>query len=366
MAAASLDKPHFSPSDFFDEHNQEDFEASSLRAVKEGVAMLSTDASFSHLLEELARRRQEIAVRHGTENSDQFGALRIDGLGVCSRTRLFAKTYSTYGADALERIKTVVDRMKGESCSRGSCRGFTSEKEVIDGSCGGLKTRTEVDVFIRTKAEEIMQTLDPHWIRVLKQKKLDFKRIDEPKVAQAIKAALPVLYSRLPLTLAWNQFQISKMTKDFPQTFYVTVTQRIEMDGALYALSKLMTFGNCDGSSEEMWAHSEVACLHQDRFLIERTMAEAEKYFDKAKSWTPDKPQAELVENVGMMLYLYSHAMPYQRGSAAIGEWLEKIVYEHHGFSVGERPGMKVDLTALTTLRAELFMTAYQESTVLT
>lgn len=54
--------------------------------------------------------------------------------------------------------------------------------------------------------------------------------------------------------------------------------------------------------------------------------------------------------------------MPYIRGSAAIGEWLEGSIYQYHGISYSYHPSYpreSVDLIAITSLKFSTYLEKY-------
>jgi hypothetical protein len=70
------------------------------------------------------------------------------------------------------------------------------------------------------------------------------------------------------------------------------------------------------------------------------------------------------MENTGIFVYLYSHACPFMRGSAAIGEWIESAIYLSQGynFTYGVCSGRFRDSDNLDALAAPtlgLFMSTY-------
>jgi hypothetical protein len=72
-----------------------------------------------------------------------------------------------------------------------------------------------------------------------------------------------------------------------------------------------------------------------------------------------------LKERVGVFRYLLAQAAPYQRGSAAIGEWLERGIYQYLGYDFLYRSPVEggrpiVDLDALTSLSLSAFLEEYK------
>jgi hypothetical protein len=89
-----------------------------------------------------------------------------------------------------------------------------------------------------------------------------------------------------------------------------------------------------------------------------------ERFFDCFNSKTVSLE--ELKEKVVKFRYFFAHMSVYSRGSAAIGEWIEKAIYKSHGFSLeykypildcDERP--LADLDAFISLGPSEFIADY-------
>lgn len=184
---------------------------------------------------------------------------------------------------------------------------------------------------------------------------------DDVEAYRKFKKADPELYQK------WMKLDVLKGADEGlgskPRDYCFIVTPRHEIDGAMYALSKYLIVGTCDGTGKDILADARVVVMHQDRFLIEKTMEAVKGYFARALKATEER---ELIQSVGMMRFLFAHACPYYRGSAAIGEWLEQVVYQFKGHRLTFASDYKGDLEALTSFRAEEFMAKYQETTALT
>lgn len=111
-------------------------------------------------------------------------------------------------------------------------------------------------------------------------------------------------------------------------------------------------------------AFSKVAILHQNRYLIEPVLQKISKIFKKALEWSPPSPLNHLKSYVGLIRYLFSHAMPFDRGSAGIGEWLEIMIYRFHGFSCKHNNEAKGDLEALVAPFLSTFLKDEYDKTI--
>ena len=57
---------------------------------------------------------------------------------------------------------------------------------------------------------------------------------------------------------------------------------------------------------------------------------------------------AVLSKTVAHLRYLYSHAMPFTRGSSATCEWLEQAIYLSKGYDLEYKKTLLIDMEALT------------------
>jgi hypothetical protein len=154
------------------------------------------------------------------------------------------------------------------------------------------------------------------------------------------------------------------------KSMYVLATNRLEVDGKLYAMSQYLTWMYCDYSEDpvdRMVKHSKVMVIHQDTFLIETTVKNIAKIFKESVLWNRDKDSlADLKNKVALLRYEFAHSMPFVRGSAAIAEWLEAAIYHHHGFTEFRHSKTSLtDLEALTSLTLEDFMKRYESTFLL-
>jgi len=137
------------------------------------------------------------------------------------------------------------------------------------------------------------------------------------------------------------------------------------MNGKMYATSQMVTWLYQNGSEdpfERMERCSIVNILHQDVFLVETSVhACANLFADIVRK--KDISLENLMNQVALLRYIFAHACPYARGSAAIGEWLEMAIYRYFSYScTNTLPGKQsVDILALTTLTYTEYLEQYRE-----
>jgi hypothetical protein len=93
---------------------------------------------------------------------------------------------------------------------------------------------------------------------------------------------------------------------------------------------------------------SKVLILHQDIYLIEAMLKDLSKVFAELILWD-GKDLQELKQKMGLFRYLFANAMPYIRGSAAIAEWYEHLIYKYHNVNFKYKTGVSIDCEALAT-----------------
>jgi len=81
--------------------------------------------------------------------------------------------------------------------------------------------------------------------------------------------------------------------------------------------------------------------------------------FQQAIQWKSSvNKREELKQTVALLIYEWSYATPFLRGSAATDEWLERAIYQYHGFAYEYNHEKSTNLEALT-LPLKDFMESY-------
>ena len=94
--------------------------------------------------------------------------------------------------------------------------------------------------------------------------------------------------------------------------------------------------------------------IHQSSDLSPQAINELSKLFEKAVRGE------SLVEAVARLRYKFSHSLLFNRGSAAIAEWFETLIYHYHGFeNFSYNSDKAVDLEALIEPNINLFLENY-------
>ena len=104
-----------------------------------------------------------------------------------------------------------------------------------------------------------------------------------------------------------------------------------------------------DSVFAKMRANSFIQLLHQDSFDVPKTLNKAEELFKQAVLWKPEESSLDdLVSKVGQLMFLLAHNHRDMRGTAATSEWLERALYQAHGFKMVASSNRMPDLIAFT------------------
>lgn len=95
-----------------------------------------------------------------------------------------------------------------------------------------------------------------------------------------------------------------------------------------------------------------------------------DKQMEACYSWRQHDGKEELKERVAILRYLLAVSSPYKRGSAAIAEFIEKAIYEYHGFGFEYKyPRFSIkkpaaDLDAYVCFTLEEFILTYKSKAI--
>ena len=305
----------------------------------------------------LGDQRNQIAVERESKNADLFGIRRdltTSFAGPCAITSL-CRPYDTYNQRLLPVLQQHLSTM------RHTPRVFQqTELRIPSESCMNRKTFMDIQIFTyENQAAFVLNSTLEECQRlhsIYSSEPFDttisptdfFLNLTSNKEAlQQIKRVSIEDYKKIKLLLA-----MSYMKRKFEgrKSDWVLVTTRTEVNGKMYALSQYITWMNRDFQHdpvEQMTYNSIITLLHQDPFLIVDMLEDIAKLFKQVIEWDGIDRQ-ELINHVALLQYEFAHAMPFKRGSAAISEWLEMIIYRYHGFSLNYTQSTKVNLEALT------------------
>ncbi|WP_068468991.1 hypothetical protein [Candidatus Protochlamydia phocaeensis] len=348
---------------------------------------------FHQALSSFAQTRHELAISHGTEEAHYFGRRRWDVIDDMSHTGLAGK----YGAFNPKITHFLSKLLKNEIPLEGKPHKNKFKTETL---CLGRRCSFEVEILdAQNLADREWDSYPPSYI----------KQVDEDPNVKAMPEVNQVDENHYPPTLEEQHIidtfkQMVKYVKqkhtafyihgkvnyalkgladsfpspqkifttdgvrfigntDYLKSLFLFGKVRLEMNGKMYALSEYITWTYQDHQTDpvERIKRSVVVIMHQDQFLIDETLEETAKLFEKAMQWDSSTGDRQaFMEQVALIRYLFAHCMPYQRGSAAIGEWLEKLIYQSKGFACEHNSQTLGDMEALAAPLLSDFLKVYE------
>lgn len=311
---------------------------------------------FNEVLTSLGSTRKMLAEHAKSKHAERFGVLRLDeDSALPAFTPIHGKAYKSYKEHFLTRLTTILDGFEHDMMS------FSQTEHVMEAECMGYALATRVRVI---NYEDV-----PAFVKTSKEKLEGILHATGGTMEEFSRGATkvwgPMKEDELDeYTSRLNLIMLQEIRSIYPEK---KMSFWLEMCPSLNGrnLSRVFSFGYCTGSKDPvdyMRENAELVIMHGEPLDIEALMEEAQRHFVAACSWTPAASKAELITFVGAMRYFIAHAMPFKRGSAAVGEWLERIVFGIHDFSMHmRRPGM-VDMEALTeSWNMQEFITNYLE-----
>ena len=353
------------------------------RAVEESANLQNL---FYTLLETLGNKRQvfEKDIIKSEMWSD-FGARRdhwkthdaSSGRPPFSLHTFLDQQYEVYGNSLCRKIAKVLRPLPHNSY------GFRAHSTMVETTTLGRKSLTKLEIleardFFKDKGIFSLPSIT-EYREALRDNSLEGRIavLHDQKLMERIKKEAPSLYEREKLGSTVRGIcerfpRPEKKARGIPdegnlRSTYVVGTTRLEINGKLYALQKMITwmFYTLDREDpvDRMIKWSKVTVIHLDPFLIPDLIKEIGKLFEKAVHWKKEDELDNLVQRVALFKYLFALTMPFGRGSAAVGEWFEAGIYKYHGFeNFKHQPNMKGDLLAITSLTLSQFIEGYPKT----
>jgi Avirulence protein len=333
---------------------------------------------FFSILADFAQERSRIAVENGTKKSHYFGFKRMDCAAIVEYTPL-AGIYSEFNGKALSFFESLLKGalpLKGEPGTKSWCKedAYLGHRCFFKGNLFTSKDRIECEwnKLVSTKLM-LCRESEPHALNVsvneCEAKKMEFSHSEEEKAnlkvyndsLKKIKEKYFWLYEHRKMNLilqnivrTYQRFLPRERSNPLLCSYDKILIHgefQIEINGKIYPLSEQMVMTYQDGQKDpiERMKDSLVIVVHQDRYLIDETLQAIASIFEKVLQ--EDASNIEKLKDQGALIrYLFAHAIPFIRGSAAIGEWYEKTIYRVHGYECIHNATTMGDLEALTTL----------------
>lgn len=391
---------------------QQDYLKQSQEVIQEALNLLKNEVknnkdltqTFVKIREIFSARRYMIAKAHQTKNYPYFGRKRIEITEMVSHTLLTGE-YKSFNDKIIcvfqQHLKNHIPKELGK---------LKPKKIEIEESYLGRKCWFEIQFFTPDEIKQNLWDQFPAPSGIVMQlqdaqKEISFPRIENSYLNQyppthnekktlkkhheawkAIKEKFPSIYTYEKMACVFelmekafptpemipsatgNSFMV-KGNANYIKTLYLIGKVRIEIEGKRYALSEYITWVSQDGLRDpvEGLKNASIIILHQDKYLINRTLQEAAQAFEKAVRWNQTKPTQELINEMALVRYLTAHSMEDARGSAANSEWMEQVIYRYHKIECLHSKETMGDLEALVAPMWSTFgQECYVKSVLLT
>jgi hypothetical protein len=340
-------------------NKQDDYLARSEFAIQETVLRMQNGVQakekltdvFFEIQPKLSKIRHELAVDHSTEDAPLFGNFRAapesppcEEDGYISPLTRFEDSYKKYNRIFMEQLSKIMAPMKRTP------KTFDQKEIQTEETILGIKNSCTVKIL---EGADLFPLLDypedAELQSILNTKKSLTEIVKDYALMKELKIKDPKLYERCsmrsyfeylkysfpsPVRISNNTFQGNT---DNLKNLYAIATVELEIDGNPVQMSRYLTWLYQDFKNdpvERMKNRSTAIVIHQDPFLIDPTLQEIAKVFEKCMLWNREKETLQDLKNrVFLFRFLYANCMPNSRGDGAIGDWLEIALYRFHGFA---------------------------------
>ena len=358
-------------------------------------------ALFHSLTRNFANERRDIAVKEGTEAADQFGTTYRDNMdgGYYPYTPLVG-VYTSVGLNTLKNLHGELSTLKRSKTE------FQETTKKVEERVHGRIYSTTYEILgprdVAKWAHDIPKEATLKFkAQLQKEEKKSQSGEDDSNISQELsksresfrhfglfKKSNPELYKQGRMhfhlknvvteypspVMDRQKKEIVSGNRGFLKSDYVLVTMRTQLlddtSGKIQMLAsnQLLTwmYRNFDEDPVDrmLKVDTPIVVLSQDIYLIDKSLNECALLFKEILSWDPSRPLNELKEKVAELRYIFAQSMPYQRGSAAVGEWLEKSIYRQFGFECDYQPAYpkdSVDTAAVTSLTYSQYLKRYEK-----
>lgn len=360
---------------------------------------------FHVLIRQLSLTRAQIAKDHHTQDAERFGFRRDAYYPGCRSTLGLGGVYEKYNRKLLTLFSTYLKSMESNGI-------FVKKELVITDKCDERISKLQIRILNLQDIEDQGYTKDPQdylpddlkdvekligmdlnakeigkyhqkFRRFKKEAAQDYRT---RKIACVIQIINSPEYCPSPESLglsvqtvrAHYPKEVSKVVLGNRKSMYVHVLLRTEVDGDLYAMTDYITWMyekkqwvqyKCPEHHpiKRMTERSKVMLLHQDEYLIEKTLEEIAKVFERAAMWDRNSQDLQALKDImALFCYLSAHNIRDVRGSAAETEWLECAIYESLKVEAKYDKERMVDLEAFANPLFSQFKKAYCEMVELT
>ncbi len=324
--------------------------------------------AFFPLSDFLRKERHAFAIANGTENAAHFEIKRnsIEAYDLnmgYAYTALTSHAYSEYGNKMLNFLQKRLAEM-----SHTACEFYQKKQEKREPDCLGRRSDFEIEIHSSEDIEKLGWHKPPDYSKSMKAIQIaEDKNLNSYEKMQALKKEEPTFYKHDRMHFYLRALQ--GLYPDKHGTHYVLATMRLQINGKRYPISQYLTSMHCNGKDDPiglMTGKPEIIIIHLDSLLLDEPLNDIASLFEKSVQWKRREGIRELKDRVGLLRYEHNHTMPNYRGSEAVSEYLENIIYGGiHGLDLKYVEDKSVGLESLTLPLAE-FMKVYHDSVVVT
>ncbi len=338
------------------------------------------------MVDHLAMGRKKTALAHGTENGHLFGSKRFEEQPQSVHyTSLDDPRYREYNGQIIAFLQEVTQGKIPIEEGQLRERQFRVEEKLEEYLCS-----FELEIFTGKELLAKEWTVDPKSEMILRTQ--DSTVAKTKGKLQGVKETDPTFYTRNKMyycllglwtsIAAENLLFDSVMRRTGKFIPFKTVGEGIQQDttkpllsalflvgkayltiaGKTYPLCEYLTWTHQDGKTDpvETLRRASVVVISQDQFVVNDTQKVIATLFAQSLRFPLPKENLKQFQKLtGAIRYLFAHSMPFFRGSAAVGESQEMVIYKVREILCSHNPEKSGDLEALTAPLLSRFLKAY-------
>lgn len=320
-------------------------------------------ALFHQVVANLAKARQEIAKTAKDINWYYFGLRRDNKVSFDPNSyTLLYDVYEEYRDQYITKLQALM-----ASFPRNTETFMTERKEFNEPPILGKASSTEISLFSEVNQnkwrfpdsyESFQRLCELAQFSIPSRESFSdawscYEQLARNKSAmQTLKKASAEEYNRFTL---FPNLILKDRAAERSSPYHIKITRRLQVDEMIYELGYALTSTYIDHENDlvkNISVRPVMLLVHMDSFLIQDMMNDMAKVFKEAVECS-SRELGSLKQRVALLKYEFAHTMPFYRGSAAIGEWLENALYRFHGYELTYNDKKLSDLEALTSSLGE-------------
>lgn len=351
------------------------------RAIQEVMQDTSKDISelaiplFYDLLAKFAKKRNQLAQIAKTPSKERFGIRPMDTEGDFFSSTHLHGVYEPANLAALEQLSERIQsipfngkKFAGTSHKTSEVvlgREFSCEIEIIDAETMQKRTTytpQEEASLTALGAKMRKQQLEKPIYEFDREINKKYPHTHEKNRLKSVSGLLEKEYPS-PKDASDTKYLINR------KSHYIRVIMSTKIGHKMVPTTEWLTWLTQNGAQDPraQMLHPNcrpvVSVITQDLFLHDETLKECARLFVEILKWDRKTANIEdLKDRVAVFRHLYARVSPHLRGSAAIGEWYEKSLYNAFGLTCTYTPAYpkeSVDLVAQGKLKFSDYLRRY-------